>query len=156
EGLILGNYRVLDRLGAGSMGVVFKAEHVELRRPVAVKVLAQTLEQDIRLRSRFLTEMRVVAKLQHANIVTAMDAGKISCTDPDPLFLRYFVMEFVPGQALEEYVTANVPLALVNACDIIYQLASALAEADKHHLVHRDINPANVRITPDGQAKLLD
>lgn len=156
DGLIVGNYRILDRLGSGSTGVVFKAEHLELRHPVAVKILAQSIEQDSRMRSRFLTEMRTAAQLQHPNVVTAMDAGTVTCADPDTPTLRYFVMEFVPGRDLDEYVTTSGPLALVNACDIIYQVASALAEANKRHLVHRDIKPANIRVTPDGQAKLLD
>src|ERR1022692_5316339 len=104
-GLILGNYRVLDRLGAGGMGVVFKAEHVVMRRPVAIKVLSSFADQDSRIQQRFLTEIRAVGQLQHPNIVAAMDAGQIS--GPGSPTLRYFVMEFVPGQDLEGYVESN-------------------------------------------------
>jgi response regulator RpfG family c-di-GMP phosphodiesterase len=154
HGLILGNYRVLNRLGAGGMGVVFQAEHRDMRRPVAIKVLANLAEQDPRIQQRFLTEIRVVAQLQHPNIVAAMDAGTVH--SPDLPTLRYFVMECVPGHDLEEYVRANGPLSAVQACDVIHQIASALAEAHKHHLVHRDIKPSNIRLTPEGQAKLLD
>src|ERR1035438_970253 len=153
-GLILGNYRVLDRLGAGGMGVVFKAEHVVMRRPVAIKVLCSFADQDFRIQQRFLTEIRAVSQLQHPNIVAAMDAGQISGLDSPTL--RYFFMEFVPGQDLEAYVNANGPLSPVKACDVIHQVASALAESHKHNLVHRDIKPANIRLAPDGQAKLLD
>lgn len=153
-GLMLGQYRVLDRLGAGGMGVVFKAEHVVMRRPVAIKVLSLFAEQDSRLQQRFLAEIRTVAQLQHPNIVAAMDAGTTS--DSDSPALRYFVMEFVPGQDLEEHVMSSGPLSPAKACDIIHQVAAALAEAHKHNLVHRDIKPANIRLTPDGQAKLLD
>ena len=153
-GLILGNYRVLDRLGAGGMGVVFKAEHVVMRRPVAIKVLSSFADQDFRIRQRFLTEIRAVGQLQHPNIVAAMDAGQIS--GPDGPALRYFVMEFVTGQDLEEYVNSNGPLSPVKACDVIHQMASALAESHKHNLVHRDIKPSNILLNPDSQAKLLD
>jgi putative two-component system response regulator len=153
-GLILGQYRVLESLGVGGMGVVFKAEHVEMRRPVAIKVLAMFAEQNPLIEQRFRTEIRVVAQLQHPNIVAAMDAGKIS--SPGSPTLRYFVMEYVPGQDLEEYVKTNGPLSLAKACDIIQQVAAALSEAHKHNLVHRDIKPANIKLTPDGQAKLLD
>ena len=153
-GLVLGSYRVLDRLGAGGMGVVFKAEHVDMRRPVAIKVLVLHGDHDPRIEQRFLREIRVVAQLQHPNIVAAMDAGKTSA--PGSPTLRYFVMELVPGQDLEEYINATGPIPTAQACDIIHQVAAALVEADKHDLVHRDIKPANVRLTPDGQAKLLD
>ena len=108
-GLVLGQYRVLDRLGAGGMGVVFKAEHVDMRRMVAIKVLSMFADQDSRIQQRFLTEIRVVAQLQHPNIVAAMDAGKTS--SPDSPTLRYFVMEYVPGQDLEEHVKSNGPLS---------------------------------------------
>ena len=98
--------------------------------------------------------MRAIAQLNHPNIVGAMDAGEVA--DIDGNVLHFFVMEYVPGQDLEEYIRAHGPLAATQACDIIHQVASALAEANKHQLVHRDIKPSNVQITPDGQAKLLD
>jgi cyclic di-GMP phosphodiesterase len=153
-GLVLGNYRVLDRLGAGGMSVVFKAEHVVMRRTVAIKVLASFADQDLRLQQRFLTEIRAVAQLQHPNIVAAMDAGSISGLDCPTL--RYFVMEFVPGQDLEGYVKSNGTLSPLKACDVIHQVASALAESHKQNLVHRDIKPSNILLNPDSQAKLLD
>lgn len=155
-GLILGNYRVLDRLGSGGMGVIFRAEHIRLRHQVAIKVLPLVPDQDQRILRRFLTEIRVIAQLQNPNIVAAFDAGEESSSDPNKPVLRFFVMEYVRGQDLEEYVQANGPLSPAKACDLMYQVASALAEAHKHNLVHRDIKPSNIRITPDGQAKLLD
>lgn len=156
SGLILGNYRVLDRLGAGAMGVVFKAEHLEMRRQVAIKVLSQSAGQDSRLLRRFGAEMRAVAQLQHPNIVAALDAGKCPGQGGDPRVLHYLVMEYVPGQDLEELVQARGPLSTAKACDVGYQIAAALAEAHQQNLVHRDIKPSNVRLTPNGQAKLLD
>jgi response regulator RpfG family c-di-GMP phosphodiesterase len=154
-GLILGNYRILNRIGAGGMGIVYKAEHLEMRRLVAIKVLP-LIDQDRTLLARFLSEMRAVARLQHPHIVAALDAGKLSGPDPDQPQLRYLVMEYVPGRDLEDQVRDYGPLPVTQACEVIYQVASALAEAHKHQLVHRDIKPSNVRLTPEGQAKLLD
>jgi response regulator RpfG family c-di-GMP phosphodiesterase len=155
-GLVLGNYRVLDRLGAGGMGVVFRAEHVRMRRQVAVKVLPQRGEQDQRLLRRFLTEIRAIAQLQHPNIVAAFDAGQAADPDADGPVLHFFVMEYVPGTDLQEYVGSEGRLPPAKACDLIHQVAAAVAEAHKHGLVHRDIKPSNVQVTPEGQAKLLD
>jgi response regulator RpfG family c-di-GMP phosphodiesterase len=155
-GLTMGSYRVLSRLGAGGMSVVFLAEHTRMRRQVAIKVLPVHTEQDPRLLHRFFTEMRTVARLQHPNIVYAIDAGECVAPDNADTILHYFVMEYVPGLDLEELIRTNGPLTLAKACDLIYQIASALAEANKHKLVHRDIKPSNIQVTPEGQAKLLD
>jgi response regulator RpfG family c-di-GMP phosphodiesterase len=162
-GLVLGNYRVLERIGAGGMGVVFKAEHIRLRRQVAVKVVpVYTPANDLHFDHespvllRFFAEMRAAAQLQHPNIVAAIDVGEVTGTDPDEPTLHYFVMEYVPGQDLEEYVRREGPLPQMTACDVIHQVASALAEANKHGLIHRDIKPSNILVTPEGQAKLLD
>jgi response regulator RpfG family c-di-GMP phosphodiesterase len=155
-GLVLGNYRILDRIGAGGMGVVFKAEHVDMRRPVAIKVFSLVPDADPRLLSRFMVEMRTVSKLNHPNIIAAIDAGKAAGPDPHSAGVRYFVMEYVPGSDLENYVQERGPLPIPKACDLIHQVASALAEVHSLHLVHRDIKPSNVLITPEEQAKLLD
>src|SRR5262249_43558873 len=80
-GLVLGNYRVLVRIGAGCMGIVFRGEHRELRQPVAIKVLPVSSDQDPQLVERFLTEIRAVAQLQHPNIVAARDAGRVASPD---------------------------------------------------------------------------
>jgi response regulator RpfG family c-di-GMP phosphodiesterase len=155
-GLVLGNYRVLDRLGAGGMGVVFRAEHMRMRRQVAIKVLPLSPEQDQRILYRFMTEIRAIARLQHPNIVGAIDAGEAHPEDRSSPVIHFFVMEYVPGQNLEEYVREHGPLSPAKAVDVIHQVAAALAEAHKHNLVHRDIKPSNVQLTPEGQAKLLD
>ncbi len=155
-GLLLGNYRILERIGAGGMGVVFRAEHLLMRRVVAIKVLAASPDDPTFLVRRFYTEMRAISQLQHPNIVGAVEAGKAVSPGPDGQVLHYFVMEYVPGQDLEDLVNGRGPLEPSFACDLIHQVASALAEAHKHNLVHRDIKPSNVLITPEGQAKLLD
>ena len=155
-GLILGNYRILERVGAGGMGIVFKAEHMRLRRQVAIKVMPVEANQPAALLLRFYSEVRAIAQLTHPNIVAAIDAGDIPGPNPEDPVLHYFVMEYVPGQDLEEYVLERGPLDPELACDIIQQVACALGEANKHHMVHRDIKPSNILLTPEGQAKLLD
>jgi response regulator RpfG family c-di-GMP phosphodiesterase len=155
-GLVLGNFRILDRLGAGGMAVVFRAEHIEMRHQVAIKVLQMGRGDDPRLESRFSAEMRAVARLRHPNIVGAMDAGRAFSPDPDGPVLYYLVMEYVPGEDLDRHVRTRGPLGVAQACNIIHQIASALAETDKLKLVHRDIKPSNILVTPEEQAKLLD
>jgi response regulator RpfG family c-di-GMP phosphodiesterase len=155
-GLILGNFRVLQRLGAGGMGVVYKAEHISMRRLAAIKVPFSLGAEETQLLGRFRAEIRAVARLQHPNIVSAFDAGTVVSPDPDGPTLHYFVMEYVHGRNLDEWVHTDGPLSVAQACDLAYQVAAALAEAHKHHLVHRDIKPANILVTPERQAKLLD
>ncbi len=155
-GMVLGNYRILSRLGAGGMGVVYKGEHLLLRRPAAIKVLSLAPEQDPRLLLRFRGEVRAVGALRHPNIVTPLDAGQAVGPHPGDPVLHYLVMEYVEGPDLEDLVPARGPLPVAQACDLAHQLASALAEAHAHGLIHRDIKPSNVLITPQGHAKLLD
>ena len=154
-GLTLGSYRILERLGAGGMAVVFKAEHTDLRHHVAVKVLPPTTKEDSALESRFFSEMRIVARLRHPNIVAATDAGRTASDDGNTV-LRYLVMEYVPGEDLEEVVRRHGPMNAARACAIAYQMASALGETHKYGLVHRDIKPSNIMLTGEDQAKLLD
>ena len=158
QGLLLGSYRILSRLGAGGMGVVFLAEHILLRRLVAIKILPMSPGDDPCgvLLSRFFNEIRMVAQLQHPNIVWAIDTGEFISHGLESQVLYYHVMEYVPGQSLEEMVQSGGAFSVLAACDAVYQIASALAEAHKHRLVHRDIKPSNILVTPDGQAKLLD
>ena len=155
-GLVLGNYRILDRIGAGGMAVVFRAQHLDLRHTVAIKVLPSSPGQDVRLEHRFFAEMRTIARLRHPNIVAATDAGRLNNPDPNGTSFRYLVMEFIPGKDLEEYVLSSGPLPVGRACSLSYQIASALAETSKLGLVHRDIKPSNIMVTAEEQAKLLD
>ena len=155
-GLVLGNYRVLERLGAGGMGVVFKAEHLLLRQIVAIKVLPNVPDQDPQILHRFIAEMRTVAQLSHPNIVAALDAGILPGKDCASAPLRYFVMEYVPGYDLDEHVRRHGPMPIVKACTLAHQLAGALEEAHRFNLVHRDIKPSNVLLTPEDLPKLLD
>ena len=154
-GLVLGSYRVLERIGAGGMAVVFKAEHMDLRHHVAIKVLPPTSQEDPGLESRFFAEMRIVARLRHPNIVAATDAGKSVSSDGNTV-VRYLVMEYVSGQDLEEAIRQTGPMNPGRACSVAYQVASALGETHKFGIVHRDIKPSNVMLTGEDQVKLLD
>jgi response regulator RpfG family c-di-GMP phosphodiesterase len=156
EDLVLGHYRLLDLCGQGGMGTVYRAEHVRLRRQVALKVMARAVEGNPRLLHRFYAEARAVARLQHPNIVACFDAGRAPRTSPDSPVRDYFVMEFIPGQDLYGLIREKGPLSPHRACDLFRQVAEALGEAHRHGLVHRDIKPSNVLVTPDWQAKVLD
>jgi CheY-like chemotaxis protein/RIO-like serine/threonine protein kinase len=156
HGLVLGNYRALERLGVGDMAVVFRAEHIKTRQEVAVKVLAPTDRQEPNTLLRFMAERKMIAQLRHPNIVNVLDIGEQQTPDPDQPQLFYYVMEHVAGQDLEMMVKRNGPLPAARACEIVYQVAGALAEAHRHHLVHRNVEPANILVTEDGKVKLLD
>ena len=156
HGLVLGNYRVLDRLGSGGMGVVFLAEHSLLKRRVAVKVLPVDEECPPSVKDRFYAEMRVLADLCHPHIVMAYDAGEVVPDDPGMPVLVYLVMELVEGGDLEKHVLDHGPCDVVTACKYIHQVSSGLQAAHDRHLVHRDIKPSNILLTSTLQAKLVD
>jgi response regulator RpfG family c-di-GMP phosphodiesterase/serine/threonine protein kinase len=157
DDLVLGQYRLLDLLGRGGMGTVYRAEHLHLRREVAIKVMARDLDTNSRVQHRFYAEARSVARLQHPNIVACLDAGRADRLAPGGGVARdYFVMELVPGRDLDTLLRDAGPLSPRRACDLFRQVADALAEAHRHGLVHRDIKPSNVLVTPDWQAKVLD
>src|SRR5262245_9414085 len=119
DGFTLGQYRILDRIGRGGMGRVFKAEHLTMHRIVALKVLAPELMKTDRARTLFEHEVRATAKLVHPNIVTAYDANHSGDR-------HYLVMEFVDGPNLHELVKERGPLPVGQACDFIRQAAIGL------------------------------
>jgi response regulator RpfG family c-di-GMP phosphodiesterase/serine/threonine protein kinase len=167
-GLVLGNYRILDRIGSGGMGVVYRAEHIHMKRTVALKVLAiDEDEAQAVFLERFTSEMQALAVLRHPNIVLAFDAGETEIPGGEGKVLRYLVMEFVQGQDLEQYVVERGPLPIPLACDFIRQAANGLRHAHEHGLIHRDIKPSNLLVTDGdgrdfaggplhGQIKILD
>ncbi|HJZ94285.1 MAG TPA: protein kinase [Gemmataceae bacterium] len=156
HGLVIGNYRVLSRIGAGGMGIVFKAEQIKLRRPVALKLLAYGNAFHPRLLHRFWAETRAVAQLQHPHIVTAIDAGELPGPAAGDPSMPYFVMEYLEGRDLDDFVIKGGPMDVGLACKYLAQIADALTEAHRLKLVHRDLKPSNVFVTSRGQAKLLD
>lgn len=153
---IVGSYRLLDPIGRGGMGVVYLAEHIHLRRRVAIKMTTHVVEKHPRLAHRFYAEARSVARLQHPNIVGCLDAGRHVSGQPGRGATDFFVMEYVPGKDLDSLIRDGGPLSVHRAAAVFKQIADALAEAHKHGLVHRDLKPSNIIVTPDWQAKLLD
>ncbi|MEO2088727.1 MAG: protein kinase [Gemmataceae bacterium] len=153
---VLGAYRLLDVLGRGGMGVVYLAEHIHLRRRVAIKITAHAREKNPRMIHRFYAEARAVARLRHPNIVACLDAGRHIGGGHENDGTDYFVMEFVPGYDLDNLIRTQGPLPVQRAAEIFRQIADALAEAHRHGLVHRDLKPSNILVTPEFQAKLLD
>jgi serine/threonine-protein kinase len=139
QGFFLGQYKILDQLGRGGMGRVFRAEHQTMNRIVAIKVLAAHLVKTPRAQQMFQREVRAAARLVHPNIVTAFDANQIGerC---------YLVMEYVDGANLEELVRQRGPLPVGYACDFMRQAALALQHAHEIGMVHRDVKPANLLV----------
>jgi response regulator RpfG family c-di-GMP phosphodiesterase/tRNA A-37 threonylcarbamoyl transferase component Bud32 len=156
HGLVLGNYQVIDRLGAGGMAVVFLAEHAVLKRRAAVKVLPVDENCPPELLDRFYAEMRVLAELHHPNIVLALDAGEVPAPGPNMPRLVYLAMELIEGGDLEEYVLGHGRVPIARACDWIRQAACGLQEAHDRHLIHRDVKPSNLLLSTRGDVKVVD
>jgi serine/threonine protein kinase len=148
-GTQLGQYELLELLGQGGMGTVYKAVHGLLKRVVALKVLSQEHVTDANAVARFRREMEAVGRLQHPHIVQASDANEVGGT-------HFLVMEYVEGLDLAQVVALKGPLAVPEACAIIHQALTGLQHAFEHGLVHRDLKPANLMLTPQGQVKILD
>src|SRR5882672_3903454 len=144
----LGHYKILDRIGAGGMGEVYRARDTRLGRTVAIKVMAADVAGDPARRERLLRDARASAALSHPNIAALYEIGE----DQGQLFL---VFEFVPGETLKTVIGGR-PLNSRRAIDLGVQIADAIAEAHAEGIVHRDIKPANVIITPKDKAKILD
>jgi serine/threonine protein kinase len=155
HGLRLGNYRVLEELGKGGMGTVYRAEHRLMKREVAVKVLPVDDDCPDAVKQRFYSEMRVVAELYHPNITLALDAGELAGTRESPPWI-YLVMELVDGGDLEKHVVKHGVCRLREACDYARQAAAGLQAAHDRHLVHRDVKPSNLLLTAAKQVKLVD
>lgn len=147
----ISHYRIIERLGEGGMGEVFRAEDLRLHRPVALKMLRQrqgTIDQE---RSRLLREARAASALNHPNIAVIYDVEE-SETPEGRVFL--LAMEYVPGKTLAQVMTES-SLTLDQILEIIGQAADALAEAHSHGVVHRDVKPSNLMVT-QGRVKVLD
>ncbi len=137
NGFFLGQYRILDHIGSGGMGRVFKAEHRTLTRLVAIKVLAPRLLRAPRAQELFLRELRAAGRLLHPNIVTAFDANHEGPR-------TYLVMEYIDGPNLHQLVRRTGPLAVGQACEYVRQTALGLHYAHQKGMVHRDVKPGNL------------
>jgi WD40 repeat protein len=142
-------YRLGEKLGAGAMGVVYRAEDTRLRRTVALKFLPRELSSDRAAKDRFLREARAAAKLDHPHIAVVHDIGE----SPDGRM--YLAMAYYPGESLKQKL-AEGRLPVEEAVDLARQIAEGLAAAHARGIVHRDIKPANVMLTEEGQAKIVD
>jgi len=142
-------YKILGKLGAGAMAVVYKATQLSLNRTVAIKLLPKRFSENPEYVERFYKEGQAAAKLNHNNIVQAFDVGEAGG-------YHYFVMEYVEGKTLYDDLSAGKVFSESEALDIIIQVAHALAHAHARGLIHRDVKPKNIMINTAGVVKLAD
>ena len=146
-GKTLGQYRIVDKLGAGGMADVYKAYQPSLARHVAIKILPPVLSRDECFRARFERQAKSAAGLRHPNILTVYDYGQ----EDD---IIYIVMEWARGGTLKDQM--KEPMPLEKAVEIIGQVGSALAYAHRQGVIHRDVKPSNILLTEDGWPLLAD
>ena len=142
-------YQIISKLGAGAMATVFKARQLSLDRTVAIKILPPDVSHNPEYVDRFYREGKAAARLNHPNIVQAIDVGEANG-------VHYFVMEYVEGHTLYDELAEGKVFSEAEALDIIIQIARALEHAHKQGLIHRDVKPKNIMITVNGLAKLAD
>ncbi len=147
--LQIGHYRILDQIGKGGMGTIYRVEHVFLKRNFAMKVINSKLLGDPRIAGYFSMETLLMGSLQHPNIVQTTDAGN----DDGRLFI---VMELLHGNDLTKHVEEHGPLPVSLALEYLKQAAQGLAAAHSEGIIHRDVKPSNLFLTEDGVIKLLD
>jgi serine/threonine protein kinase len=144
----LGNYDILDKLGEGGMGEVWRARDARLSRTVAIKLLSSEVAADPSRRQRFEQEARALGALNHPNIVGVYDVGQQDGQS-------YIVSELVEGESLRKIIDHG-PLPARKLLDIATQIADAIAAAHALSIVHRDLKPENIMLTRDGRVKVLD
>lgn len=145
----IGKYRIMELIGEGAMGVVYRAEDSVLDRTVAIKVMSASIARQEDLRKRFLREGEAAGSLQHPNVVAVYDLGEVD----GHLFIA---MEFAHGVDLERLIELQEPLTLQAKLDIIADVLAGLSYAHDRGIVHRDIKPDNIRVGNDGRAKIMD
>ncbi len=144
-----GRYRVLELLGSGGMANVYRARDANLEREVAVKVLRDPLADDVRFQEHFLREARAAANLSHPNIVTIFDFGQEQAA-------LYIVMEYIRGTDLKTYIRRRGRLGVEEGLQLMIKICQGVGYAHRAGIVHCDLKPQNILITPDGSAKITD
>jgi len=144
-----GQYQLLECIGQGGMGIVYKARHTHLKRTVAVKLLRAGRTRDPQAVARFQGEMEAVGRLDHPNLVRAHDAGEVDGQ-------HFLAMEYLDGVDLARLVRSSGPLTVADACEAVRQAAIGLHYAHEHGLVHRDVKPSNLMRTAGGATRVLD
>lgn len=159
------HYKILEKIGAGGMGVVYRAEDIVLKREVALKFLPLESMGSDEGRARFLQEARTAAALNHPNICTVygvsqVDAGSVMIPDEEEQSISkgspFIAMELIEGHSLREILDSSQVLPLEQLLDLSIQIAEGLAEAHSHGFIHRDLKPQNVMLTKQGRLKILD
>jgi serine/threonine protein kinase len=156
-GMTLSNrYRLTHRIAVGGMGEVWAADDIRLARVVACKILRPELTGDPEFLGRFRTEARITASLNHPGICAVYDYGEVSGTDHYLTGTAYLVMELISGESLSSVLNRLGRLSVGRTLDVLEQTGNALQQAHARALVHRDIKPGNLLITPGGQVKITD
>ncbi len=158
-GARFGPYLMLDRVGEGGMGTVYKAEDTRTGAPVAVKVLDEARTRDPQILSRFRREARIATALRHPNIAAFHDFDEAvvpSATGGARRRVVFLVIEWVAGDDLTAYLQRKERFGAARLADVARQLTAALEAAHAVGVVHRDLKPSNIRLTPDGKVKVLD
>ena len=147
-GKTLSHYKVIEKIGQGGMGEVYRAEDINLSRDVAIKVLPEQFTKDPQRLARFEREAKLLAQLNHPNI-----AAIYGLEEADGV--RFLALELVPGETLQERV-AKGPVPVEEALEVCRQIAEGIEAAHEKGVIHRDLKPANVKVTPEGKVKILD